>query len=248
LDEICRQHGDKPIAQMQPRHVRKLRDEKASTPSASQSRLKALHALFRWATEAELAAHDPTKGVEPLRSYSDGHHSWTLEEVSAFEDRHPIGSKARLAMALMLYTGCRRGDAVRLGPQHIRQGRLRYRQAKNENRNPVDIDIPVHQDLARIIDETSSGHLTFLATEYGKPFSVAGFGNKFREWCDQAGLHDCSAHGLRKATAARLAEGGATPHEIMSITGHKSLKEVERYANAGRKPHLADAGMSKFKG
>jgi integrase/recombinase XerD len=247
LDEICRGHGEKPIARMQATHVRNFRDEKANTPSASHSRLKALHALFQWATEGGLVTHDPTKGVKPLPNYSDGHHSWTFEEIAAFEERHPIGSKARLAMALMLYTACRRGDVIRLGPQHIRDGRLKYRQAKNENRRPVDMDIPVHEDLAIIIAGTPSEHLTFLTTEYGRPFAPAGFGNKFREWCNQAGLNNCSAHGLRKATAARLAQGGATPHEIMAITGHKSLKEVERYASGALKPRMADAGMSKFK-
>jgi integrase/recombinase XerD len=151
-------------------------------------------------------------------------------------------------MALLLYTTCRREDAVRLGPQHVRNGRVKFRQAKNEHRNPVDIDIPLHSDLAAILGATPSGHMTFLTTEYGRPFSPAGFGNRFREWCNQAGLPHCSAHGLRKATATRLAERGATPHEIMSVTGHRSLEEVERYTRKAQKSTLADSAMSKFKG
>ncbi len=121
-------------------------------------------------------------------------------------------------------------------------------QAKNEHRNPIDLDIPLHPDLATVIEATPTRHLTFLVTEYGRPFSVAGFGAKFREWCDQAGLPQCSAHGLRKATAARLAERGASAHEIMAITGHRSLEEVERYTRAARKSKLADAAMAKLKG
>jgi integrase len=151
-------------------------------------------------------------------------------------------------MALLLYSACRREDVVRFGPQHIRQGRLQYRQAKNEHRNPIDIDIPVHPDLAKTIAAAPARHLTFLVTEYGKPFSVAGFGAKFRDWCNQAGLPHCSAHGLRKAPAACLAERGASPHEIMAITGHQSLEEVERYTRAARKSKLADSAMSKLKG
>jgi integrase len=89
--------------------------------------------------------------------------------------------------------------------------------------------------------------MTFLTTEHGKPFSANGFGNKFRSWCDQAELAHCSAHGLRKATATRLAEGGASAHEIMSITGHKTLEEVERYTRDVRKKKIADSAMSKFK-
>jgi len=142
---------------------------------------------------------------------------------------------------------CRREDAVRLGPQHVRDGRLRYRQAKNEHRNPVDLDIPIHPDLLAAIDAAPPEHLTFLTTMHGKPFSVAGFGNKFRDWCDEAGLRRCSAHGLRKATAARLAERSAIAHEIMAVTGHRSLEEVERYTRAARQSRLADSAMRKFR-
>jgi integrase len=129
----------------------------------------------------------------------------------------------------------------------MRAGRLRYTQAKNEHRKPVEMDIPVHPDLAAAIEATPSNNLTFLVTEYGKPFSVAGFGNRFREWCDQAGLPHCSAHGLRKATAARLAERGASPHEIMAITGHQTLQEVERYTRAAQRAGLADSAMERLR-
>lgn len=246
LDEICEAKGCHPIALMRPRHVRALRDEKSETPGAANMRVKALRALFRWAVEADEAAHDPARDVRLIRYVTKGHHSWSLEEVGAFETKHPIGSKARLAMAIMLYTACRREDAVRLGPQHIRNGRLHYVQAKNEHRSPVTLDIPVHPDLAEIIAATPVSHLTFLVTEYGKPFSADGLGNKFREWCNEANLPHCSAHGLRKAAAARLAERGATPHEIMAITGHRSLDEVENYTRAAQRALLADSAMKKF--
>ena len=247
LEEICVDHGEKPYVKLQPKNVRSLRDEKAGTPGAANLRLKALRALFRWAIEYDFAVDNPTRGVEPIRYATDGHYSWTTEEVEAFEACHPVGSKARLAFSLMFYTGCRRGDVVRLGPQHIHEGQLRYRQQKNETRRPVDIDIPVHAGLDEVIRATPSGHLNFLVTDYGKPFTVAGFGNRFREWCNQAGLPNCSAHGLRKALAVRLAEGGATPHEIMSITGHLSLNEVERYTRAANTKRLANSGMEKIK-
>jgi integrase len=248
LDEICKRHGNRLVADMRSTHVRKLRNEKAAKPGAARNRLKALRALFRWAVEEELAPHDPTKGVEPIPYTPKPYHTWTIEEVETFEKRHPVGTKARLAMALMLYTACRREDAVRLGPPHVKNGRLQYRQAKNEHRpNPVDIDIPLHPDLAKIIAETKSGQLTFLATEYGRPFSPNGFGNKMRDWCNQAGLPHCSAHGLRKATATRLAERGARPHQIMAITGHKSLAEVERYTREAERRKLADSAMARLK-
>ncbi|MGA8411292.1 MAG: tyrosine-type recombinase/integrase [Xanthobacteraceae bacterium] len=141
---------------------------------------------------------------------------------------------------------CRREEAVRLGPQHIRNGRVKYRQAKNEHRNPVDMDIPLHSVLAETIAAAQSGHLTFLVTRDGKPYSLSGFSTAFKDWCKQANLPHCSAHGLRKALAARLAEGGASPHEIMSITGHRTIGEIERYTKAANQPRLADVAMSKL--
>jgi integrase/recombinase XerD len=248
LDSICEKHGDKPISSLQPKHIRRLRDELAHRPAASKKRIKALRAVFRWAVEEEASPHDPTIGVKAISYQEKGHHTWTLEEVEAFERRHPGGSKARLAMALMLYTACRREDVVRLGPRHVRNGRIVYTQAKNEHRSPVEMDIPIHSELQAIIENTPSHHLTFLQTEYGQPFTVDGFGNKFKGWCREAGLPHCSAHGLRKAAATRLAEAGATPHEIMAITGHQSLEEVERYTRQILKRKLADSAMSKLKG
>jgi integrase/recombinase XerD len=249
LDAMCEQHSDKPVARMEARHVRMLRDERSDQPGAANSRLKALKALFAWACEEkpEIAPHNPTLGVRKIKYVTDGHHSWTAEEIAQYRGRHSLGSKARLALDLLLYTGGRREDAARLGPQHVRNGRIKFRQAKNEHRNPIDIDIPLHPELEASIAATPSGHLTFLVTEFGRPFTPAGFGNWFRDQCDQANLHHCSAHGLRKATAAALAEGGATTHEIAAVTGHMSLEEIERYTRAARKKKLADNAIARLK-
>jgi integrase len=249
LDKICQQHGHKPIALMQRKHIRMLRDERAATPAAANQRLRALKALFKWAVEAEIAPNDPARDVGTIEHLGEGHHSWSTAEVKQYEQTHPIGSKARLAMALILYTAGRKEDAIRLGAQHIRDGRLRYTQAKNEHRKPNHMDIPVHPELARIIAATApSGHLTFLVNDNGRPFTTRHFGRVFRKWCDEAGLPHCSAHGLRYATAAHLAELGASPHEIMAITGHRSLAEVERYTRAARQAALADTAMARLKG
>lgn len=247
LDAIATEHGAKALKTMKPRHVRNFRDAKIDTPAAANTMLKALRALFQWALEQNLADADPTQGVRRVRYVSKGHHSWSLAEVEQYEERWPVGTKQRLALALMLYTAGRREDATRLGPQHIDGKRLRFTQAKNEDRNPIEVNIPMHAELADILARTPIGATAFLVTEYGKPFSAAGFGNRFREWCDAAGLPQCSAHGLRKATAARLAERGATPHEIMAITGHQTIEEVQRYTAAARRAGLADKAMARLK-
>ncbi len=249
LDAMCEKHADKPVARIEARHVRALRDERADQPGAANTRLKALKALFAWVCEEkpELAPQNPTLGVRKIKYATEGHHSWSPDEITQFRNRHQVGSKARLALDLLLYTGGRREDAVRVGPQHVRNGRVKFRQAKNEHRNPIDIDIPLHSELAASIAATTSGHLTFLITEFGRPFTPAGFGNWFRSRCDEAGLHHCSAHGLRKACATALAEAGASTHEIAAVTGHISLEEVERYTRAAQKKKMADAAIAKLK-
>jgi integrase len=248
LDEIAGEHGAKSVAMMQPRHVRKLRDAKAATPAAANQLVKALRALFSWANEAEETTVNPTIGVKKIKYRSDGHHTWTDDEIQQFYKRHPLGSKARLALDLLRYTTGRREDAPRLGRQHMRDGRMRFRQAKNEHRNPIDIDIPLHPALAESIAAAKvSTNMTFLLTEFGKPFTANGFGNKFKDWCRQADLPHCSAHGIRKATATALADAGATPHEIMAFTGHQTLEEVERYTKAANRKKSADVAMAKLK-
>src|SRR5215510_10307730 len=247
LDSIAQKHAHKPVGLMEARHVRQLRDERSNKPSEANKRIKALQALFGWAMEDDLVQQNPTLGVRKLKYTSAGFHAWTSDEIEQFKERHPLGSRARLALALMLYTTGRREDAVRLGPQHVRNGRVRFRQAKNEHRHPVDIDIPAHPDLLATISATPSKHLTFLITDYGRPFTPAGFGNAMRDWCDQANLHHCSTHGLRKACATSLAEAGATAHEIAAVTGHQSLEEIERYTRAAERKRLADQAMKKFK-
>jgi integrase/recombinase XerD len=247
LDEIAQGHGAKQVVTMQAWHVRRLRDAKAATPAAANQLLKALRALFSWANEADETTVNPMIGVKKLKYRSSGHHTWTDDELQKFYDRHPLGSQARLALDLLRYTTGRREDGPRLGRQHMRDGRVRFRQAKNEHRNPIDIDIPLHPALAESIAAAKvSTNMTFLLTEFGKPFTANGFGNKFKDWCRQADLPHCSAHGVRKATSTALADAGATSHEIMAITGHQTLEEVERYTKASNRKKMADSAMRKL--
>src|SRR5262249_15142008 len=133
--------------------------------------------------------------------------------------------------------GQRRSDIVRMGPQYIRNGVLSVRQQKTG----IDLGIPVHPTLATVIAETPTYHLTFLTNQFDRPFT-AGY---FVQWVDKAELPHCSAHGLRKAAARRLAEAGCTAHEIAAITGHASLKEIEHYTKAVDQQKLAASAMEK---
>jgi integrase len=247
-DKDGRKHGDKSAITLRREHVVKLMAARAEKPESANGLRKALRAMMWYAVEIGLRADDPTRDVKALRPKSKlGFHRWTEAEIAQFEARHPIGTKPRLALALGLYTGQARQDVVAMGPQHVKNEVLSWIRGKTERTTGAELAIPVHPTLRKIIDATPSGHLTFLVTEFGKPFTAAGFGNWFREQCDMANLHHCSFHGLRKAASVRLAEGGCTPHEIAAITGHASLKEVVRYTNTVDRKRLARAAMDKMK-
>jgi len=231
--------ADFPIKRITGKALRVLRDRKANLPEAAIGRIKALRRLFSWAIDHDLIATDPSRDVKRLTHASAGHHSWTMEEVEQYEARHPVGSKARLALALLLYTGARRSDIVLLGRQHVKAGWIKFVAQKNQKRRPVTVELPMPPALATIIEASMTGALTFLVTQYGKAFTAGGFGGWFRTRCDEAGLPQCSAHGLRKAGAARAAENGATAHELMAIFGWLSLKEAERYTAAAQRRRLA---------
>jgi integrase len=235
--------GTLSAATLQPHHVDDMMKAKADKPESANLVRKVLRALMQHAVKIRMRPDDPTRDIKKLRANNTlGFHSWTDSEIEQFEICHPIGTKPRLAHGLLLYLGQRRSDIVGLGRQHIDEnGAINVRQIKTD----AILTIPMHSALRAIIDATPSEHLTFLTTQFGKPFTVAGFGKWFRKHCDDAGLPHCSAHGLRKAAARRLAEAGCTAHEIAAITGHASLREVERYTKAAEQKRLAMSAMNK---
>jgi integrase len=242
IERLCSEHGDKRVALLQREHVIKLLAARAATPRAANKLRGSLRALMQRAVEIGLRTDDPTRDVRKIPTSSNGYHSWTEGEIEQFERRHPVGSRARLAFALLLYTGQRRSDVVRMGHQHISDGVIYVRQAKTGR----EVWIPIHEALAPIIAQAST-NLTFLLTDRGRPYTLTGFGNWFHDQCQAAGLRGCSAHGLRKAAARRLAEAGCSTHEIAAITGHASLKEVARYTEAVDRKRLAQSAMAKVR-
>jgi integrase len=168
---------DMPLTRMTEDAVEVLRDRKIGTPEAANARLKAIRQVFKFGVKKKLAPRNPARDVEYFKSGSAGFHTWTPEEVKQFEARHAVGTKARLALALMLFTGQRRSDIIRFGKQHAKGGKLTFTQHKGRNRKPKRLTLPILPALQRIIDATACGDLTFLVNELGRPFTDAGFGN-----------------------------------------------------------------------
>jgi integrase len=240
LERFRAAYGDRPFALLPTEWIEALLDNKP--PHAARSWLMTLRSLCQFAVKRGWLRTDPTANIKLASVKSDGFHTWTDDEIATFRAYHPIGSTPLLALALLLYTAQRRGDVVKMGRQHIRDGVLTVKQQKTGK----PLMIPVHPELRTILDATPSGHLTFLVTATGKPYGGNHFSESFREWCDAAGLSKrCSAHGLRKAACRRLAEAGCSANEIASISGHASLDEVARYTKAADQARMARNAMAR---
>src|SRR5262249_33172763 len=221
LDRFGAAYGERPMMSLPADWIEALLDTKP--PHAARSWLVTLRSLCQFAVKRRYLRADPTASIKLRKIKGDGFHTWTEDEIAQFEAHHPIGTKPRLALALLLYTAQRRSDVVRMGRQHIRDGVLTVKQEKTG----VTLAIPVHPHLRAVLDATPSAQLTFLVTATGKPYGGNAFTEQFRGWCDDAGLPTrCKPHGLRKAACRRLAEAGCSAHEIMAISGPATVKEL----------------------
>jgi integrase len=244
LERFRTEHGKKPVAQLGFEHIAAVIAAKEDTPHAANNLRKVLRHLLAHAVDIKMIAANPALGVKGFKTTGDGIHTWTEDEVTQFTARHPLGSKAHLAMMLMLCTGQRKSDAVRMGWQHLRDNKIVVRQEKTDE----PLLIPVAEELAAALALVARTNMTFLLTQRGVPFTKAGFGNWMRDRCDEAGLPQCSSHGLRKLTATRLANAGCSERQIMAITGHKSVSEVSRYTKTRDQARLAEQAMQMTTG
>ena len=240
LERFRAAHGDMPFALLPAEWIEALLDSKP--PHAANSWLVTLRSLCDFAVKRGWLRSNPATNIKLRPIKGDGFHTLTEDEIAQFEAHHPIGTKPRLAFALLLYTGQRRSDVIRMGRQHIKDGVLTVKQQKTG----ATLAIPVHPHLQAVLDATPSEHLTFLVTTTGKPYGGNAFSAQFRNWCDAAGLPKCcKVHGLRKAACRRLAEAGCSANEIMAISGHATMKELVRYTAAADQARLARNAMAK---
>jgi integrase len=186
---------------------------------------------------------NPARDVRRIKYVSNGFHTWTVPEVAQFIECHPVGTKPYLALCLLLFTGMRSGDMVKLGRQHSWRGLIRFVPGKTKHVRAHISEKPILPPLADAITAGPTGDMTFLETQYRKPFTVKGFGNWFRARCDEARLPQCTAHGLRKAGATILAESGATSAQLMAIYDWSTPAQAEVYIRAANRTRLARQAM-----
>src|SRR6266478_2911636 len=141
LERFRAAYGDRPFALLPVEWIEALLD--AKPPHAARSWLVTLRSLCQFALKRGWLRADPTANIKLRSIKGDGFHTWTDAEIAQFEAHHPIGTKPRLALALLLYTAQRRSDVVKMGRQHIRDGVLTVKQEKTG----VTLAIPVHPHL-----------------------------------------------------------------------------------------------------
>ena len=136
------------------------------TPEFDMEYQAAMRGVLKWALNARLVKADPTIGVgNPASKKGDGFIPWTEEHVEKYEARWPIGTRQRVWLDVMLYTGLRRGDAVRLGRQHIKDGIATLKTEKSQF--TVEVTLPILPALARTLQAGPCGDLTFIAARVG---------------------------------------------------------------------------------
>lgn len=237
LENFRQDHGDKRVALMTQTALQNIINKKK--PTAQLNFRKAMRGFMDHCLAMNFIKTDPLASVKLVEVKSTGHHTWTTEECRQFAEHHKVGTRERLAYELLLQAGQARCDVVRMGRQHIRNGMM----SMGRQKTGVQFHVEVTPALQQAIDAMpASDHLTFLRTSYDKPFTAAGFGNWFREVCDDAKMPKrCTSHGLRKAAATYFAEQGATDHQLMAWFGWTSISQAQVYTRAANRKRMAEA-------
>lgn len=241
IERIRRDYGTHTVASLDTSLIKRMVDRRATTPAAAGNFLKVLRFMMDVAVLHQMRDANPCMGVKPPKYESDGFKTWSEAEVKQFEDYWPVGTRQRKAFDLLLHTVQRSGDVRQMGKQTIKAGRLEFRQQKTG----AELSLPVVPNLKASLDTMDDGEMLYIVTQFGVGYTAKGFGNWFSKAARKAGLVKCTAHGLRKTGATRLADAGCSESEIMAWTGHQTPKEVQRYTKARNQKGLADRAAAR---
>jgi integrase len=243
MDRVLKKIGHEKCTAIKRAHVAASRDARSATPAQARNFLDAMRGLFRWALEADHIKVDPTAGVKnPPKTKGPGFIVWTENDVDRYQAKWPIGSKERVWLDMLLYTGLRRGDVVKLGRQHIRDGVATLRTEKTDQ----TVTIPILPVLARTLAAGPTADLAFICGDKGGPLTKESFGNVFKKACVAAGLPKRSAHGVRKIAATTAANNGATVAELEALFGWHGGGMASHYTQDADRVRLAKGAATKL--
>jgi integrase len=242
LDPVAQEHGHRPAATMPRKFAVRMIEEIGQTrPGMANLARSVMRRLMSYAVRNGIRSDNPFDG---LPKYKGGtHHTWSDAELRAFEDRWPLGTRERLAYALLLHTGQRGGDVVRMRRQDLVDGAITVVQQKTG----ASLSIPIHPELQAAMKASPANGMALIGDKHGRPIKQAALTALMKRAAKAAGLPErCLPHGLRKAVMRRLAERGGTAKELQAISGHVTLAEVERYTRAADQRALSEAAIAKL--
>jgi integrase len=240
MRQVLATGGDQPLSKITPRAIQQGIERRKSF--AARHFLDTLRGMFKWAVGAEHIKSDPTAGKAVAKPKSKGFPEWTEEELDQYAAHWPLGTRERVMWGVFCFTGLRRGDAAKLGKQHIRNGVITIDTEKTDTR----VTIPVLKELAEILAAGPLGELSIIASKKGQPMRKEVVGNLFKKACIAAGIHGKSAHGIRKAAATRAANNGATVATLEAIFGWEGGQMAALYTKTADRRRLAAEHMEKL--
>lgn len=242
LDRIAKKHGHRKVRDMGRSNARKIVEEVGAAKPAMGNLVRSiLKRLMRFAIDTDLRDDNPVVGIGIYKIGT--RHTWTDAQLAAYEKRWPIGTQERLDYACLIFSGQRGGDVVRM----LRPDRKATTVKVVQEKTGAELTLPIVPEWRRVIDATPAKGLYLLGDDAGRPIKRDALTLRIKRAAKLAGLpSECKAHGLRKALARRLAESGKSAKEIAAVTGHKTLKEIERYTAAADQARLAEQAMSNF--
>jgi integrase len=248
LGPVLAAHGHRSVAGLTRDHARQIIERIGASrgPGIANTTKAVLSKIFKFAMDLNMRADNPFSG---LTRYDLGtHHTWTDDEISAYEAQWSLGTRERLALALLLYTGQRGGDVAKMKRSDVKDGSIRVVQEKTSEDDDDEMWIPIHPELARALKAGPANGLNLIGHRNGRPITRKHLTDLIVAAGGKAGLpRKCVPHGLRKAALRRLAESGATTNQIAAISGHKSLKEIERYTKRADQRKLAQSAVDGLK-
>jgi integrase len=242
LDKFAEKDGHRLVCDMPRRVAMSIIDEiGASKPGMANLTASVMRRLFAYAVRKDMRQDNPFAGIEAYKLGT--HHTWTEAQIATYEAAWPIGTRERLAFDLLLFTGQRVGDVAAMRRSDMRDGAIHIPQEKTG----APMAIPLHPHLLRSIKAGPAKGLTMIGAANGKPMSARALSDLVIRAAHAAGLPaECVPHGLRKGAMRRLAECGSTTNEIAAMSGHKTLKEVQRYTAAADQARLARSAMARL--
>lgn len=242
MRQVLATGGDQPLSKITARAIQQGIERRKSF--AARHFVDTMRGMFKWAVAAEHVNSDPTAGKAVSKPKTKGFPEWTEEELDQYAARWPLGTRERVMWGVFCFTGLRRGDAARLGKQHIRNGVITIDTEKSQGR--MRVTIPVLPELAEILEAGPLGELAIIASKKGRALRKEVVGNLFKEACVAAGIHGKSAHGIRKAAATRAANNGATVATLEAIFGWEGGQMAALYTKAADRRRLAAEHMDKL--